>query len=280
MTRRLTWLIQFAVLTLFAWVAAGIISTISGYLIYSIPTPGEYSAQGEIPKKEKMKGREAYNVIMERDLLKVARTGIPTGPGSVDPSADRPIAEMGLKLKGTIAGPEEIARAIIDNKNEQRLYRIGDEILGAKLIAIFRNKVIMNVNGQEQMLVIEEAEPRGRAQAGAAARTPGALAPTAGVPGGTAMMKDLNEYLGKARVIPFFRGGEPYGFRISNLGRDAEAYQLGVRSGDIIRSINGVPVRTPDDAFKAYQQFQNESNLQLEVERGRETLTVNIPVKK
>jgi general secretion pathway protein C len=94
------------------------------------------------------------------------------------------------------------------------------------------------------------------------------------------MMKNLDEYLGKARVIPFFRGGEPYGFRVSNLGSDAQAYQFGMRAGDIIRSINGVPVRTPEDAFKAYEQFQNESNVQLEVERGKDTVTVSIPVKK
>jgi type II secretion system protein C len=282
MTKRLTWLIQLSVLTLFAWVIAGIITTVGGYFLYSVPKPRQQAPRVEAPGSEAPRTKDAYNVVYDRDLLKVARAGASTGQAGLDKDAVRPMAEMGLKLKGTIAGPEEIARAIIESASIQKIYKIGDEVMGATLLAIFRNKVIMNVGGQEQMLVVEEADSKGG---------PGSPPPRfsrarnfpapGGPPGGTnPSMKNFDELLGSARVVPYFKGGEPYGFRVSNVSPDAPVFNLGVRTGDIIRSVNGVPIRTPDDAFKAYQQFQNESNVQLDIERGGQSTTVMVPMKK
>jgi len=93
-------------------------------------------------------------------------------------------------------------------------------------------------------------------------------------------MKNFDEFLGNARVVPYFKGGEPYGFRVSNLSSDAPVYGLGMRTGDIIRSVNGVPIRTPEDAFKAYQQFQDQANVQLDVERNGQSTTVTVPITK
>lgn len=278
--RRLTWLIQLSVLTLFAWVIAGIITTVVGYFLYDLPTPKEKVVHQDPLRKGKQLTRNDYNIIVERDLLKVSRTSPTSGNMTIDKDVVRPIAEMGLALKGTIAGPKEIARAIIESKNEQKIYKIGDDIMGATLLAVFRNKVIVDVNGQEQMLVIEEGgQKTGVPQPGVPSRTPGRPV-AAGPQGMNSIMKNLDQFIGKARVVPYFKGGEPYGFRVSNLGSDAKAYGLGVRAGDIIRSVNGIPVRTPEDAFKAYQDFQNESNVQLELERNGQSVTVSVPLKQ
>ena len=125
------------------------------------------------------------------------------------------------------------------------------------------------------------------ASAGAPAAAPGRFPrargafPSAGAaPGVNQPMKNFDEFLGNARVVPYFKGGEPYGFRVSNLGSDAPVYGLGMRTGDIIRSVNGVPIRTPEDAFKAYQQFQDQANVQLDVERNGQSTTVTVPITK
>lgn len=283
MTRRFTWLIQLTLLTLFAWVIAGIITTVAGYYLYSVPVPRDNIALQNNPGKEKKLSREDYNVIVERDLLKVSKSGPASGQEGLDKDAVRPIAELGLILKGTIAGPKEIARAIIESKNEQKIYKIDDEIMGATLIAIFRNKVIMNVGGQEQMLIMEESssgDKGGGPSPISPARFSRSRGPSGASSGMTNVMKNLDQYIGKARVVPYFKGGEPYGFRVSNLGSDAMVYDLGVRAGDIIRSVNGTPIRTPEDAFKAYQQFQNESSVQIELERNGQASTVTVPLKK
>jgi len=277
--KRFNWLIILFLLTLFAWVAAGIVTSITGYFLYQPPGPtGEVGIQS--PKQRKAsKGKTEYNVILERDLLQIAKKSTEEKQAPVEKDVVRPIAEMGLTLKGTIAGPKEVARAIIEEKRKQKSYKIGDEIKGAIVLAIYRNKVIMDVNGQEQMLVVEEKKSSSKvASRRAPARSPERPKTTA--PSGmTSIMKNLDQYIGSARVVPYFKGGEPYGFRVSNLKEGTMVYEIGVRSGDIIRSVNGIPIRTPEDAFNVYQELQNQSAVDVELERAGESNTISVPLQ-
>ncbi|MBN1635753.1 MAG: PDZ domain-containing protein, partial [Deltaproteobacteria bacterium] len=93
------------------------------------------------------------------------------------------------------------------------------------------------------------------------------------------IMSNLDEYIGKARVIPYFKGGEPYGFRVSNVDKESIIYELGVRSGDILRSVNSIPIRSPEDAFKAYQDLQNDPSVEVEIERGGQPTTLTVPLQ-
>ncbi|MBN2298781.1 MAG: PDZ domain-containing protein [Deltaproteobacteria bacterium] len=279
MIKRFNWLIILLLLTLSAWVAADIVTSITGHILYEPPGPAGAVGKQTPERRKGPKGKTEYNVIIERDLLQVAKKSSDEKQAPVEKDVVRPIAEMGLTLKGTIAGPKEVARAIIEEKREQKSYKIGDEIKGATVLAIYRNKVIMDVNGQEQMLVVEEAKTK----AGVASRREPVRAPVRpeapGPSGMTSIMKNLDQYIGSARVVPYFKGGEPYGFRVSNLKEDTMVYELGVRSGDIIRSVNGIPIRTPEDAFNVYQELQNQSAVEVELERAGESTTVSVPLQ-
>ena len=278
MIKQFKWLLELFVLTLFAWVAAGIITSIAGHVLYEAPMP-HGKADIQVSKHNKVsKGKTEYDVIVERDLLQVGKNLSSASAIPVEKEVVRPIAEMGLTLKGTITGPKEIARAIIEEKREQKSYKIGDEVKGATVLEIYRNKVIMDVNGQEQMLVIEETQTKSTALS---RRTPPSSPMTAapGASGITSIMKNLDQYIGSARVVPYFKGGEPYGFRVSNLKEGTMVYDLGVRSGDIIRSVNGIPIRTPEDAFSAYQEMQNASSVEVEIERQGESTTLTVPLQ-
>ena len=283
MDRRYKLIATIVMITLFIWVIAGIITTILGHALYNPPRPQKVAPAAGISRNKPLKTKGAYEVILNRDLLKIAKAR-PTGQDQpITGDAERPLAEMGIFLKGTITGPSEIARAIIEESNAQKLYRIGDTLKGATLIAIFRNKVIMDVNGQQKMLVVEEAKS-GPGLASRTARTSrnprfpvgNSVAGAGGVPDA---MKNMDQLLGSARVVPYYRGGQPYGFRVSDVAEGAKVYELGVRTGDIIKSINGVPIRTPQDALNAYQELQSNTNVQMEIERQGTTTTVSVPLK-
>ncbi len=283
MDRRYKLIATIVMITLFVWVIAGIITTISGHILYNPPRPQKTVEVANVNRDKQPKTRSSYDVIATRDLLKLVKAR-PAGQGQeISGDAERPLAELGLALKGTITGPSEIARAIIEESNDQKLYRIGDTLKGATLIAIFRNKVIMDVNGQQKMLVVEESKSSQSlaSRTGRAGRSPRFPAGTslAGAGGIPEAMKNMDQLLGSARVVPYYRGGQPYGFRISGVAEGAKVYELGVRTGDIIKSINGVPIRTPQDALNAYQELQNSTNAQLEIERQGSTTTVSVPLK-
>jgi len=276
MDKRYKLIATVVIITLFVWVIAGIITTITSHALYEPPRPVKTVEVANIHRDRLPKNKAMYDVIATRDLLKVAKAR-PAGQGqSVTGDAERPLAEMGLALRGTITGPSEIARAIIEEANDQKLYRIGDTIKGARIIAIFRNKVIMDVNGQQQMLVVEET----KSGMGLASRGGLRRARASGAPGGIPdSMKNMDQLLGNARVVPYYRGGQPYGFRVSDVAEGAKIYELGIRTGDIIKSINGVPIRTPQDALNAYQELQGNANVQMEIERQGTTTTISVPLR-
>jgi hypothetical protein len=66
---------------------------------------------------------------------------------------------LDVVLMGTIDGTEQGSRAIILNKNDrkQELYQVGDTVEGALVKEIQRGKVILSVNGRDEMLDMSEA---------------------------------------------------------------------------------------------------------------------------
>jgi len=280
--KRIKKLIVLLIVAMFMWVAAGIVTTISGYLLYQPPQPQKKIDVKASRDTKGSRGESDYKIIIQRDMFEVAKKTPEKEKKEVDPDIVRPLAEMGITLKGTITGPEEVARAVIEEKNKQESYKIGDSIKGAKVLAIYRNKVIMDVNGQEQMLVIEEGKSMGRSSSrrrSPVSRDTRRRSSKSPVSGMANIMQNLDQYIGRARVVPYFKKGEPYGFRISNVSEDAMIYEMGVRSGDVIRSVNGKPVRTPEDAFALYQELQSESSVDVELERKGSSTTITVPLQ-
>ena len=64
---------------------------------------------------------------------------------------------------GTVTSDADASYAIIEDKNkkDQNLYRIGDTIQNATVKEIFRETVVLNVQGKDEVLQIEKLESRG-----------------------------------------------------------------------------------------------------------------------
>lgn len=276
--KRFKWLIILGVITLFVWVISGILTGIIGYTLYDTPKPSGTVAGSSPLLEPKSKGIAYYDIIQDRDIFDVKKMVSTPTKDSSDKDIVLPVAEMGLTLRGTITGPRDIARAIIEEKGKQGLYRIGDTIKGAMITAIYRNKVVMDVGGTEQMLVVEEAKAKKSSKytsrSSSTRTSPTRLPADIGD-----IMQNLDKYIGKARIVPYFKGGRPYGFRVSNVNRSSLIYELGARSGDIVKSINGMPVRSPEDAFAAYQELTNESSVEVELERRNKSVTITVPLR-
>jgi general secretion pathway protein C len=277
MLNRYKWVIPVVFITLFAWVIVGIIMSVSGRLLFVMPGPPKHSEVIVKTPKRQPAPLSSYDIIKERKLLG-SITATPQGALTGD-DRDRPIAALGLLLKGTIAGSELYSRAIIEDKGKQQIYKTGDSVSGASIIGIFRNKVILMLNGQEQMLVPEEKTDK-KGQRGGPASGPAISIPSMADGGDmSAVMQNMEQLLGNARVVPYYKGGEPYGFRVTNVENNSPLFGLGVRSGDVIKSVNGTPVKSSEDAMKLYQNMQNVSSANIELERHGVTTSVNIPLK-
>lgn len=106
------------------------------------------------PVKSEQKKRPDSQTILKRNLF-----------GTLPKEAKAPTTEqpapaataLELSLLGTIAGPPNTRRAILLDKKKkvQDIYYQGDTVQGALIKEIQRGKLILNVNGKEEILVPE-----------------------------------------------------------------------------------------------------------------------------
>ncbi len=110
--------------------------------------------------KQKQSGRysENYTIIGKRSLFgKIQEKTKAKAPESEPVLAT---TSLDLALLGTIGGDADEQRAVIRKKssNTQEIYFRGDAIEQALIKKIFRGKIILTVNGKDEILLMEEAK--------------------------------------------------------------------------------------------------------------------------
>jgi len=68
------------------------------------------------------------------------------------------------------------------------------------------------------------------------------------------------------------------GFRITFVKRGSPFAKLGIRRGDIIKSINGQEINSYNAAFNAYRDIGNVENVTLVIQRGKEEMELEYEI--
>jgi general secretion pathway protein C len=221
-----------------------------------------------------------YQAIIERNLFKT-KTETGSGPDKLDIETLKP-TELKLELLGTITGDNKEAYAVIQDTavKKQDLYRIGDTIQNATVKMILREKVVLNVNGKDEILGMEKVS-----------RSQG-IKKTSTELGGTSSqnisvkrsqidtaIKDVNTLMKQIRIRPNFKNGKPDGFRLTGIRPNSIFYNMGLKSGDIIMGVDGKDIESVDDALKFYQSLQSSSNVQLQIKRRGRLKTIDYRIE-
>jgi general secretion pathway protein C len=93
-----------------------------------------------------------------------------------------------------------------------------------------------------------------------------------------AIFADAASLLRSTRVQPAHRDGELIGLKLARVPAGSLLHTLGLRRGDVLRSLNGYAIGDPQQALQAYGRLQRADRLDLAVERGGapRSLTVTI----
>jgi general secretion pathway protein C len=81
------------------------------------------------------------------------------------------------------------------------------------------------------------------------------------------------------RVIPEVRDGHPVGFRLFGIRPDSPYAAIGVVNGDLLLSVNGFPLATPDDALEAYSKLRVANHVSLVVERDGQRVPIDYDIR-
>ena len=88
-------------------------------------------------------------------------------------------------------------------------------------------------------------------------------------------MDDIYKNIGITEVK---EGGKIKGFRITFVRRGSPFSKLGIKRGDVIKSINGQEITSYNAAFETYKNIGNIENLTMVIQRGKEEMELEYEI--
>ena len=190
--------------------------------------------------------------------------------------------ELKLKLWGTVSGLGGQTYAVIEEakSRQQNLYKVGDAVQNATVKMVFREKVVLSVNGKDEVLEIEEI--RGRAggrkppQTTTKARRQNITLKRSQI---ESSVKNVNELMKQVKIRPHTENGQAAGLMLSSIQRGSIFRRMGLRSGDVITGVNGSSLVSVDDALKIYENMKSSSNMSIEIKRRGRNRTIDYNIE-
>ncbi len=239
--------------------------------LYLVKTTVEKAAPAENETKHPL---SYYNMIISRNLFNT-QTGAEKKPEAVDIDKLKP-TDLKLVLLGTVTGDRNKAYAVIAEVNgkNQNLYRIGDTVKNATVKMILREKVVLNVNGKDEILEIDQEQDKNKKPPG---KSIGSTRQQITLKR-SIMEKatgNLNNLMRQVKIRPHFKNGKPDGLTLSGIRHSSLFDNMGLKSGDIITEVDGKTIVSLDDALKLYKGMKSSSNIQLKLKRRGRDKTID-----
>jgi len=226
-----------------------------------------------------------YRAITRRNIFGAVEKAAPVPELEVKEIETLEPTTLDLSLLGTIAGDQESARAIIFDrkKKSQNIYRIEDTVQGAVIKQILRGKVVLRVDGRDEILYMVEDEKPGakkktvrRDKRSRRSRSVDREKAAEKVDEEIISlshedlkksMENINDLMTQVRVRPYFRRGKPEGLIISQIQPDSVFSDLGLMNGDILVNVNNKQITSPEEAFTLYNSLKSGSEVSIEITR-------------
>ncbi len=277
--RRLSALVTLLLIVLLAKALASLTWTL-------LPGPDENMAGFVQPKSIPAQARAASAKV---SALSIERLHLFGEAGKAAPKAaakvvDAPDTRLNLKLHGVLASDNPaLARAIIaDGKGLDDAYAVDDKLPGnAVLKEIHVDRIILEYRGRlETLRLPKDANTlvNNRAATSTAGRGRPAAAISASTADTGALLRQYRDALTtdpqsvmdlvRAEPVRDRATGKLKGYRIRP-GRDRQLLsRFGLRAGDVVTSINGIPMDNPLKALELMRDVSSLSQISLEVERN------------
>jgi len=194
--------------------------------------------------------------------------------GNPADAANAPQTQLQLQLRGAIAALDErFAHAIIaDSAGNEKVYFIRDPVPGgAVLQQVQADRVILNRGGVLESLLLPRSAATGLDTAPRATAGPQAVArrPT------PSMQEAITQHAATITDIirpqPFMPNGELKGYRVYP-GRNREQFvALGLKPGDLVTEINGLPLNNPAQAMETFRSLAGTSQATVTIDRDGHT---------
>lgn len=226
-----------------------------------------------------------YTAIVERDIFHTRKAGGAATDEKIVVANIKP-TERDLKLWGTVVGNGSAsAYAIIEGpgarsrRSRQILYKPGDDVQGATIKKILREKVILSAKGKNEILRLVEPKSSGITRGPRAAyrqrnNQPIRQKRTLRRSRLQAAIRDIDQLQSQAKIRPRSEGFQIYRIRSNSIFR-----RMGLRNGDIITAVGGRAITSVNDAYEIWRDLTAGRDTSVEFKRRGRTRIVDYRIR-
>ena len=270
------------------------------------------SRSTRVSRPQSVQRRRDPTIILKRNIFSSAQGDLSEVPIENpelpldDPSAVERPCRGKRRLIGTVVVPGDLERslaAIVGEDGKAGLHRGGSEIDGDTIRAIESDSVILQGSVTFCRLAMFEIADYGdrpkpkrlpskrkKVAKGVDADRNAGLSDEE-ISSGIEKVNDTNynlsrtmlnkvldnagRLIGIAAVAPLMEGGRSVGMRIYGIKPNTLLTKLGIQNGDVLESVNGQPLTSPDSALGAYTTLRTADKFNLSVRRSGKSIMIN-----
>jgi general secretion pathway protein C len=252
----------------------------------------------------------------DEPVAAIAATETPTEgepQAVVDPEGEPEACQSSLRLVAAMVVPRVpmLSFASIQSGNAAMLYRPGMTVEGHEIVGIREHRVFLRPPGRPLCQIAMFAPPPTNPPPQAAAPATGTVVDTGAAPsaeppkvGGIPedelnqgiqavsdtqynvsrslldkVLSNQSELMRAARVIPYEENGRTVGVKVYGIRRNSLLGKLGIQNGDVLRTINGFDLSSPDSALEAYTKLREMDQFNIAMIRRGQPRTMEYSVK-
>jgi general secretion pathway protein C len=300
--RKYLWVIDLAVIAICAVFSARAAATMIEKNLAKAAPP---------PKAAPRTAMAAQQTVYNKDLGEILKRNVfcstcppiikppeNTVPGVVDTTPQRTSLPIALVAIMFAPPPNRYWSMAIIRDTEQKSsgpYSIGMKVHDATITDISETRVDLDVNGREEYIELFDKGPPPAAPVAAAPAAPSSDPLAAELQKGIkktgenqyevqrgtvdSLLGNMSALSRAARIVPELKDGRAAGFRLFSVRPDGPFALIGLQNGDVISTINGLEMNSPDQALMVYTKLKSASHLSVGLERNGQKITKDYNIR-
>jgi len=286
MRRGAIWAAHIALFAACCFLAAGVVDAVLAELL--LPPRARVVSAGAVDPLSQRSWSDRES-ILARNLFGARLAGEQEEIPEPEPIIELEETKLPLKLLGTVAGEDEsVSTASIQDlgKRKHQVVFVGDALEfhpDARVVAIERGRVVLQNGPRREELKLVEDESAAPRQNVRTVRNARRLArrnrPRSSL---SDTVEDLQRDIAaeqrsrttaalysQARIVPKWEEGEMVGVQLNQVKPGSLYEKIGIQSGDVITSLNGIQIDSPQASSRLLTEFTQAEEFRIEIEGGR-----------
>ena len=93
------------------------------------------------------------------------------------------------------------------------------------------------------------------------------------------LTSNIGRLFSQIGLRPYFYRGRIEGMQIVYLDPNSIFTKAGLRRGDIILTINNVPIKTTEDTYRIFESLETSPRIEVKIKRGNRIITLRAEVR-